>query len=136
MQNKYITITDEVVRKAQYELKQYCYGSFGLSTDACEIIIEVINRYLFAIDNIKMREATPEERDSVDKYIKEIDHLRKYISKLGTQIIEQEPKTGHWIEHPKGIYAHLVCDKCLSNAPYDCRTNYCPNCGAKMINYE
>ena len=44
----------------------------------------------------------------------------------------QEPKTGHWIVHPKGIYAHLMCDKCLSSAPYDCKTNYCPNCGAKM----
>jgi len=44
----------------------------------------------------------------------------------------QEPTEGHWIVHPKGIYAHLVCDKCLSNAPYDCRTNYCPNCGARM----
>ena len=46
--------------------------------------------------------------------------------------VKQEPKTGHWIVHPKGIYAHLVCDKCLSSAPYDCKTNYCPNCGAKM----
>jgi hypothetical protein len=46
--------------------------------------------------------------------------------------VTPKPKTGHWIIHPKGIYAHLVCDKCLSNAPYDCRTNYCPNCGAKM----
>ena len=47
--------------------------------------------------------------------------------------LKQEPKTGHWIEHPKGIYAHLVCDICLSNAPYDCRTKYCPNCGARMV---
>ena len=44
----------------------------------------------------------------------------------------EKQKTGHWIVHPEGIYAHLVCDKCLSSAPYDCRTNYCPNCGAKM----
>ena len=48
------------------------------------------------------------------------------------QLISQQPKTGKWIVHPKGIYAHLVCNKCLSNAPYDCRTNFCPNCGAKM----
>jgi hypothetical protein len=41
-------------------------------------------------------------------------------------------KVGHWIVHPKGIYAHLVCDRCLSGAPYDCKTNYCPNCGARM----
>ena len=47
--------------------------------------------------------------------------------------ITPQPKTGHWIIHPKGIYAHLVCDKCLSHAPYDCRTNYCPNCGRRMI---
>ena len=45
----------------------------------------------------------------------------------------QEQKEGHWIKHPNGIYAHLVCDKCLSTAPYNCRTNYCPNCGAKMV---
>ena len=52
--------------------------------------------------------------------------------KLFVEKLEQATKTGHWIVHPKGIYAHLVCDKCLSNAPYDCRTNYCPNCGVKM----
>ncbi len=31
------------------------------------------------------------EQEPNDKYIKEIDHLRKYISKLETQIVEQEP---------------------------------------------
>ena len=40
---------------------------------------------------------------------------------------------GRWITHPKGIYSHLVCDRCLSRAPYDCHTNYCPNCGQKMV---
>lgn len=39
---------------------------------------------------------------------------------------------GEWIVHPKGIYAHLVCNKCLASAPYDCKTNFCPNCGADM----
>ena len=43
---------------------------------------------------------------------------------------------GHWIIHPKGIYAHLICDQCLSNSPYDIRTNFCPNCGAKMVEQE
>lgn len=50
--------------------------------------------------------------------------------------VTPQPKMGRWIAHPKDIYAHLVCDKCLSNAPYDCRTNYCPNCGAKMTESE
>ena len=31
------------------------------------------------------------EQEPCDKYIKEIDHLRKYISKLETKIVEQEP---------------------------------------------
>lgn len=31
------------------------------------------------------------EQEPCDKYIKEIDHLRKYISKLETQIVEQKP---------------------------------------------
>ncbi len=53
--------------------------------------------------------------------------------RMAVKALEQEPKTGHWIVHPKGIYAHLICDKCLTCAPYDCETNYCPNCGAKMI---
>lgn len=46
--------------------------------------------------------------------------------------VKPQERTGHWITHPKGIYAHLICDKCLSNAPYNCRTDYCPSCGAKM----
>ena len=31
------------------------------------------------------------EQEPCDTYIKEIDHLRKYIYKLETQIVEQEP---------------------------------------------
>jgi hypothetical protein len=50
--------------------------------------------------------------------------------------VTPQQKMGRWIVHPKGIYSHLVCDKCLSNAPYDCQTNYCPNCGAKMESEE
>ena len=46
--------------------------------------------------------------------------------------VTSQQRTGRWILHPNGIYAHLVCDKCLSCAPYDCKTNYCPDCGAKM----
>lgn len=67
---------------------------------------------------------------------KEWEKIGKLLSVVLEKQTEQEPKTGHWIVHPKGIYAHLVCDKCLSCAPYDCETNYCPNCGAKMAESE
>lgn len=67
------------------------------------------------------------QEDSKEAYYE----IRQAIKNLPS-VKPQEP-TGHWIVHPKGIYAHLICDKCLSNAPYDCRTDYCPNCGAKMV---
>jgi hypothetical protein len=68
----------------------------------------------------------------------EDNHSSDYDTALqmGIKALEQEPQTGHWIVHPKGIYAHLICDKCLSNAPYDCRTDYCPNCGARMVDEQ
>lgn len=64
-------------------------------------------------------------------YVDNFEDEENEALEIAIKALEQEPKTGHWIVHPKGVYAHLVCDKCLSNAPYDCRTNYCPNCGAK-----
>lgn len=39
-----------------------------------------------------------------DKYLREIDHLRKYISKLETQIVDQEP-----------------CDKCVYSTSEGCQ---------------
>ena len=60
--------------------------------------------------------------------------LQEWVANVKTAIeaLEPEPKIGYWIVYPEGIDPHLVCDKCLSRAPYDCKTNYCPNCGIKM----
>ena len=46
-------------------------------------------------------------------------------------VTPQEPKTGHWISKPH-IYGVAFCSEC----DFELRvndTNYCPNCGAKMI---
>lgn len=75
---------------------------------------------------------------------------------MDTIALEQEPKTGHWIEHEweemreKGYYRCSVCNHGYqryakgirkSDVPYidgqeyilwNC-DNYCPNCGAKMV---
>ena len=45
----------------------------------------------------------------------------------------QRPKA-KWIIHP--IDCHLACSKCLTRAPYDCKTNFCPVCGAEMSGGE
>ena len=53
-------------------------------------------------------------------------------------LLEQEPKTGHWIDD--GFYAEghshkaFHCSKCGHNVLgfKEDLSNYCPNCGAKM----
>ena len=49
----------------------------------------------------------------------------------------KEPKTGHWVKVTNGRGGH-ECDLCHEYAPSyqsgeEHLTNYCPNCGAKMI---
>lgn len=67
------------------------------------------------------------------------DTLKRMLGEL-----EQEPKTGHWIEHEKGYWSQVnekgerdgwipmyECSECGSQGWMD-KENYCPNCGAKM----
>ena len=49
----------------------------------------------------------------------------------------QEPKTGHWVKVTNGRDGH-ECDLCHEYAPSyqsgeEHLTNYCPNCGAKIV---
>lgn len=74
----------------------------------------------------------------LDELVPKTQELHRAIFDKGYEqgqkdTLEQNEKTGKWIAHPKDIYyAHLICDKCLTSAPYNYPTNYCPNCGAKM----
>ena len=44
---------------------------------------------------------------------------------------EQEPRKGHWITRPH-VYGVTYCSECDFELKID-NTNYCPNCGAKMV---
>lgn len=48
--------------------------------------------------------------------------------KMAIKTLEQEPKTktGHWINNTNGTFE---CDQCGIKHS---KSNYCPNCGAKM----
>ena len=78
----------------------------------------------------------------LDKYRTVIKDLLNAIYNTQKKAIENLPsvqpkaKVGHWVVHPKGVYAHLVCDRCLSIAPRDCEVYFCPNCGAKMLSTD
>lgn len=39
-------------------------------------------------------------------------------------------KVGHWIDHQEDRWIYAECSEC--ETVHDSRTNYCPNCGAKM----
>lgn len=47
---------------------------------------------------------------------------------------EQEPKTGHWIPIRKstGTIVAVKCECCGGSPRHGHKTDYCPNCGAKM----
>ena len=53
------------------------------------------------------------------------------------QIIDDLPsvtpkqKMGHWINYQKNIWIYAQCSEC--GTVHDTKTNYCPNCGAKMV---
>ena len=43
-------------------------------------------------------------------------------------------KVGHWIDHQEDRWIYAKCSEC--ETIHDTRTNYCPNCGAKMEGEE
>lgn len=58
------------------------------------------------------------------------NEMRDLVEFLTTLV--QEPKTGHWIRVTDKT-GHLVweCDKCSWQQRFN--TNFCPDCGAKMV---
>lgn len=111
---------------------------------------EIINGLKFTVDMFLFDPSTGEEytepRNDMDKTT--IDACRGAI-----ELLEQEPKTGHWIteseedneetytwkreliRNEKGgcIGAKMICLKCNKDNKHDEYMAYCPNCGAKMF---
>lgn len=60
--------------------------------------------------------------------------------KMAIKALEQKPKTGHWFigERPESD-REIICSNCeqtifrYHKLDFDYRPNYCPNCGAEMI---
>ena len=108
----------------------------------CKMISEIVNgkpHYFKEQEPFLMREATKEESESVNNYIKSIS---KPTGIKFYEVLEQEPtKTGHWvrwyeiIEQEHYTILHCKCSGC--NREYDpyiaSSFNYCPNCGVKIV---
>lgn len=80
---------------------------------------------------------TEESNDNNTKYlninvsddeVKRNPDIVRLCSDVG--ILEyMKPKTGHWINKYHEVFKYY-CDKCGTGS--DLRTQYCPNCGARM----
>lgn len=49
------------------------------------------------------------------------------------ELLEQEPKTGHWARQTDDYHDYYECEHCGIAVGLDDIKNYCPNCGAKMV---
>ena len=72
------------------------------------------------------------------------DHCFEDALQYVIGMLEQEPKTGEWIEQNDDYFDWYECSECgygsegemQYSSEYDVRTNYCPNCGADMRGEE
>ena len=46
-------------------------------------------------------------------------------------LVKAVNKSGHWVDHQEGEWIYAKCSEC--GTVHDVQTNYCPDCGAKMV---
>ena len=57
---------------------------------------------------------------------------------MAIKALEQEPKTGHWIEENHDEYEIWICSECGAHTEldmseeYGCGWKFCPMCGARI----
>ena len=70
----------------------------------------------------------------------EVDESLRYrflqsleATEMAIEALEQEPKTGHWIIETWNNKEHYICSSCQHVVAYEPYYQYCPYCGAKMV---
>lgn len=130
-----------MTRKEAVEILRYVEAHGSLVKEAKEKAIEALEKELC----VTMRDLSEEE----------LKHFSEEMKKVRPQVVEQEPKTGHWIETADEYYKavneyggganentpyfvdDIACSECL--AKYSVidneteRFDHCPSCGAKMV---
>ena len=79
--------------------------------------------------------AAADALEAADKRIAELNtkcaDLQSQINSMENEIEELIPKDGEWLDEQRGRWIYAKCNLC--GKVQDVRSNYCPNCGAKMI---
>ena len=73
---------------------------------------------------------------SIDKAYRAFSKEEYKALEMAVKALEQEQKTGHWIDDMSLGYHVSICSNCNWRGHGDTRLiykpKYCPNCGAKM----
>lgn len=74
----------------------------------------------------------------MDNFVATEDELQ--ACKMAIKALEQETKTGHWVEYKPGYHKCSNCNKdalvkwnTSKKDNVDILTKYCPNCGYRMV---
>ena len=78
---------------------------------------------------------------AAEKRIAELERILKAVQensginfRLWQEAEAQLPKEGEWVDEQRGRWIYAKCNLC--GKVQDARSNYCPNCGAKMNRKE
>ena len=94
----------------------------ALSAEPCEDAIsraEAMTEIMMFAGNVK-----PDEENIYIKVSDAVQLLRELPP------VTPKQKMGCWINYQKNIWIYTQCSEC--GTVHDTKTNYCPNCGAKM----
>ena len=78
----------------------------------------------------RINEVLNRAADALEAAEKRIADLETALAACRARKGEQMPKDGEWIDEQRGRWIYAKCNLC--GKVQDVRSNYCPNCGAKM----
>ena len=85
-----------------------------------------------------LRKQLREAHENYEKHLNELttkcNQLQAAVDNYEKRIAELMPKEGEWIDEQRGRWIYAKCNLC--GKVQDVRSNYCPNCGAKMDRKE
>lgn len=116
------------------EEAQIVIGNIPLNPEAlddCYSITDYQEAKAMAIKALEQEPIILKVNDKQLKGLKELIHDNPLCVAIAESKAEQDPKTGHWIDRQEGRWIYAKCSEC--GTIHDTQTNYCPNCGAKMI---
>ena len=133
--------------KKKYAEPKYCDRNIcikneynGIGCDECEVtksqepkIGNLVENLCDSCTNKTCEFQSGIQRSKCDFYIAPMPHLEP--DNCGNYVVQQEPKTGHWIEDNQSD--SRICSICGRALPLIPRKDYfCPNCGARMESEE